>query len=151
MFVHPHIRVEEDLALIRMHQHTDKQILEEKKRVQGLSKRDFPEFPANKDLTPEEYIEYRQYFFMIACLMGVSDILDPNYEPPHRRYNLPTPGKNKELNHWARRIQHGMAELHQLTVNFMASVVVWSLRNNKTARQFISFPNVDPIKKILSS
>jgi hypothetical protein len=27
----------------------------------------------------------------------------------------------------------------------LASVVVWSLRNNKTARQFISFPNVDPI------
>ena len=38
-----------------------------------------------------------------------------------------------------------MAELYQLTVNFLASVVVWSLRNNKTARQFISFPNVDPI------
>ena len=38
-----------------------------------------------------------------------------------------------------------MAELFQLTVNFLASVVLWSLRNNKTARQFISFPNVDPI------
>ena len=38
-----------------------------------------------------------------------------------------------------------MAELFQITVNFLASVVVWSLRNNKTARQFISFPNVDPI------
>ena len=36
-----------------------------------------------------------------------------------------------------------MAELYQLTVNFMASVVVWSLRNSKSARQFISFPNVD--------
>jgi hypothetical protein len=38
-----------------------------------------------------------------------------------------------------------LAELFQITVNFLASVVVWSLRNNKTARQFISFPNVDPI------
>ncbi len=45
-----------------MYQHTDKQIMEEKKRIQALSKRDFPEFPANKDLTSEEYIEYRQYF-----------------------------------------------------------------------------------------
>ena len=49
-----------------MYQHTDKQIMEEKKRIQVLNKRDFPEFPANKDLTPEEYIEYRQYFLMIA-------------------------------------------------------------------------------------
>ena len=61
-FVHGQARNEEDFALIRMYQHTDKQIMEEKKRIQALNKRDFPEFPANKDLTPEEYIEFRQYF-----------------------------------------------------------------------------------------
>ncbi len=105
--------------------------MEEKKRVQALNKRDFPEFPANKDLTPEEYIEYRQYFLMIAQVLGVGDILDPEYVPLHRRYDLPPPSKCKEVNHWARRIQQGMAELYQLTVNFMASVVVWSLRNSK--------------------
>ena len=75
VFVHPHVRMEEDLALIRMHQHTDKQILEEKKRVQGLNKRDFPEFPANKDLAPEEYIEFRQYFFMIACSLFLTQTM----------------------------------------------------------------------------
>ena len=61
-FVHGQARNEEDFALIRMYQHTDKQIMEEKKRIQALNKRDFPEFPANKDLTSEEYNEYRQCF-----------------------------------------------------------------------------------------
>ena len=65
-FVHGQARNEENFALICMLQHTDKQIMEEKKRIQALNKRDSPEFLANKDLTPEEYIEYRQYFLMIA-------------------------------------------------------------------------------------
>ena len=65
---------------------------------------------------PEKYTEYRQYFLMIAQVLGVGDILDPEYQPPHRRYDLPAPSKCKEVNHWARRIQQGMAELFQLTV-----------------------------------
>ena len=63
---YPLVITEEGRALIRMYQHTEKEITEEKKRVHGLKKRDLPEFPANKDLTPEKYIEYRQYFLMIA-------------------------------------------------------------------------------------
>ena len=78
-FVHGQARNEADFALIRMYQHTDKQIMEEKKRIQALNKRDFPEFPANKNSTPEEYIEYRQYFLMIAQVLGVGDVLDPDY------------------------------------------------------------------------
>ena len=59
-------------------------------------------------------------------MLGVSDILDPYYQAPHKRYNLPAPSKCKEVNHWARRIQQGMAELYQLSVNFLASVAVCS-------------------------
>ena len=56
MSFHPLVRDEEYRALIQMYQHTDKEIMEEKQRVRGLNKRDFPELPANKDLTPEEHI-----------------------------------------------------------------------------------------------
>ena len=56
-FAHGQAKSEEDFALVHMYQHTDKQIMEEKKRIQALNKRDFPEFPANKELTPEEYIK----------------------------------------------------------------------------------------------
>ena len=94
-FVHGQARNEADFALVRMFQHTDKQIMEEKKRIQALNKRDFPEFPDDKDLIPEEYVKYRQYFPMIAQVLGVSDILDPDYQAPHKRYNLPAPSKCK--------------------------------------------------------
>ena len=55
---------------------------------------------------------------MIAQVLGVSDVLDPDYQAPHKRYSLSVPSKCKEINNWARRIQQGMAELFQLTVNF---------------------------------
>ena len=59
-------------------------------------------------------------------MLGVSDILDPDYQAPHKRYNLPARNKCKEVNHWARRIQQGMAELYQLSVKLLASAVVCS-------------------------
>ena len=98
--------------------HTATEIMEEMKSAHGWNKRDFPEFPANKVLTPEEFIDYRLYFLMIAQVQGVTETIDPNHDPTYIRHKFLAMRRFEEVNYLARRVQHGLAKLYQNIPSF---------------------------------
>ena len=147
-FTPPALMEEENRAYIQLYQHLHRENVEKEKHTRGQKKTDFAEFPTG-NVTPEKYLGWRHGLEMTASVQGVNHILDPLHKPLHIEFGVPPPRNemlpsSKVVNYWAGRVHQGMAECWKTDYNYMASVMVYTLRNSKSASKFIRYPNVNP-------
>ena len=143
---------EEKRAYIQMFQHLHRENVEKVKHTRAQKKTDFAKFPTG-DVTPEKYLGWRHGLEMTASVQGVNHILDPLHVPLHKEFGVPTPRSEmipsgKVVNYWAGRVHQGMADCWKTDYNYMASVIVYTLRNSKSASKFIRHPYVNPCEII---
>ena len=147
-FTPPDVMNDEDKAYVQLFQQLHRENVDDDKHTDGLKKTDYAEFPSGDRITPEIYLAWRYSLEMTARVQGVSEIIDPTHVAPHIEFSVPPPRQSKVVNYWANKVHQGLAERHYKKYNYMASVMVWVLRNSKSACKFIKMSNVNPLEII---